>query len=180
MRAILTFASMEQVHAYKPLPDAQTYVRILNILGRDDDHVLSLTFKTVKLASIDNDYDAISYVWGPATPLKLVRIDEREFKVRENLWRFLNHCCDTSFRHEYHQNLWIDAVCINQNDAREKSQQVQSMRYIFAGARQVLCWLGDASEKSVTMSRQENYNISLAAVELQVKEDLLTCSTGSP
>lgn len=142
---------MDQVHAYQQLPDAQTYVRILNILGRDDDRVLSLTLKTVKLASVDNEYDAISYVWGPPNPLKLVRIDGREFQVRENIWRFLNYCCDTKFRFEHHRNLWIDAICINQDDAQEKSQQVQSMRYVFASARRVFCWLGDTSEKTVSI-----------------------------
>ena len=44
--------------------------------------------------------------------------------------------------------LWVDAVCINQNDASEKEQQIQIMAKIFALANRVVIWLGDATEDS--------------------------------
>ncbi|KAM6513796.1 hypothetical protein FALCPG4_015009 [Fusarium falciforme] len=39
-------------------------------------------------------------------------------------------------------NLWIDALCINQNDERERSQQVSMMDEIYSRASRVLIWLG--------------------------------------
>lgn len=39
--------------------------------------------------------------------------------------------------------IWIDAVCINQNDDEEKSVQVNRMGTIFAHATEVLSWLGN-------------------------------------
>jgi hypothetical protein len=37
----------------------------------------------------------------------------------------------------------VDAVCINQNDNNEKSQQVKRMGEIYANARRVLIWVGE-------------------------------------
>lgn len=40
--------------------------------------------------------------------------------------------------------IWIDAICINQEDRAEKGHQVQSMAKIFAKANCVIVWLGEA------------------------------------
>lgn len=42
--------------------------------------------------------------------------------------------------------LWIDAICINQQDLKEKSHQVASMASIFKDAWQVVVWLGSHKE----------------------------------
>jgi hypothetical protein len=44
------------------------------------------------------------------------------------------------------QVLWIDAICINQADNREKSQQVMLMADIYRNARTVQIWLGLETE----------------------------------
>jgi hypothetical protein len=41
------------------------------------------------------------------------------------------------------RRIWIDAVCINQQDLRERSQQVSIMRDIYRSARDVVVWLGE-------------------------------------
>lgn len=41
--------------------------------------------------------------------------------------------------------LWIDAVCIDQTDHREKSRQVAQMGDIYRDAERVLVWLGKLS-----------------------------------
>jgi hypothetical protein len=38
--------------------------------------------------------------------------------------------------------VWIDAICINQKDLDERSQQVSLMRKIFSHASNVVIWLG--------------------------------------
>lgn len=42
--------------------------------------------------------------------------------------------------------LWIDAICINQNDPVERSSQVRIMPKIFSNAVTLLVWLGDVSD----------------------------------
>jgi hypothetical protein len=38
--------------------------------------------------------------------------------------------------------LWIDQLCINQEDKMEKTQQIMLMRQIYSSAGRVLVWLG--------------------------------------
>jgi Heterokaryon incompatibility protein (HET) len=44
--------------------------------------------------------------------------------------------------------LWIDAVCINQADLAEKSQQVAIMGEIYGDAKDVIVWLGASADDS--------------------------------
>ncbi|KAK8115627.1 hypothetical protein PG984_012129 [Apiospora sp. TS-2023a] len=49
----------------------------------------------------------------------------------------------TYLRNEsYARNLWVDAICINQNDLDERSTQVAQMGAIYRTARRVISWLG--------------------------------------
>ena len=40
--------------------------------------------------------------------------------------------------------MWIDAICINQDDLAERSEQVSKMRTIYEGPEEVLVWLGSS------------------------------------
>jgi len=44
--------------------------------------------------------------------------------------------------------LWIDAICINQDEQGEKEQQVRCMAKIYAKASRVIVWLGEAADCS--------------------------------
>ncbi|KAK3333556.1 heterokaryon incompatibility protein-domain-containing protein [Cercophora scortea] len=44
---------------------------------------------------------------------------------------------------ECYMDFWIDALCINQRDLRERSAQVARMKDIYASASFLLIWLGD-------------------------------------
>lgn len=43
------------------------------------------------------------------------------------------------------RDLWIDAVCINQDDIEERGAQVQLMRRIYKNARSVVVYIGEAT-----------------------------------
>ena len=44
--------------------------------------------------------------------------------------------------------LWIDQICINQSDHKEKSHQVTLMQHIYHSARNTIAWLGVGSDGS--------------------------------
>ncbi|KAI1617118.1 heterokaryon incompatibility protein-domain-containing protein [Exophiala viscosa] len=46
--------------------------------------------------------------------------------------------------------LWVDALCINQNDSAEKSEQIPLMKEIYKHALRVIVWLGPSSEATET------------------------------
>jgi hypothetical protein len=96
----------------------------------------------------DLSYEALSYVWGPPpwdTEIMIRQTDEMYvLHVPQNLFSALQ-----ALRLQQHsRTLWIDAVCINQTDLEEKSDQVTKMGDIFRMASGVCIWLGEADEYS--------------------------------
>lgn len=49
--------------------------------------------------------------------------------------------------------LWIDAICIDQDDHEERSSQVAMMSLVYTGATQVCVWIGEDDDES-TMALQ--------------------------
>ncbi|KAK2061504.1 HET-domain-containing protein, partial [Colletotrichum caudatum] len=41
------------------------------------------------------------------------------------------------------RDVWVDAICINQEDSNERSHQVGIMQYIYATAIRVVVYLGE-------------------------------------
>ncbi|KAI1416461.1 HET-domain-containing protein [Hypoxylon sp. FL1857] len=59
--------------------------------------------------------------------------------------------CDSALRlllSKGHMSVWIDSICINQQDPRERSHQVSIMREIYSKASQVIVYLGPAANHS--------------------------------
>jgi hypothetical protein len=90
-------------------------------------------------------YEAISYAWGSDTPSATIEISDpvssTVLAMRPNVDTMLRH-----LRYEKKERrLWIDALCINQEDAKEKERQVQFMGKIYEEADSVIVWLGPTS-----------------------------------
>jgi hypothetical protein len=84
------------------------------------------------------EYNAISYTWGVENDLDILRIDCKPFAVRKNC-----HFTLRQVRQHWPKNyVWIDSICINQDDVREKSAQVKRMAQIYAEAKMVLICVG--------------------------------------
>lgn len=89
------------------------------------------------------DYLALSYVWGPQTPAHEIMVDGQPFSVGPNLHAALHQLRSCVMVREGFK-VWIDAICINQGDTSERSQQVTRMRDIYDKAWQVVSWLGSS------------------------------------
>jgi hypothetical protein len=93
------------------------------------------------------DYVALSYCWGPETPMRSIILSGESFPIRQNLHDALvlfRSCA----RIRQGFKLWIDAICINQADTAERNQQLSRMCDIYASAWQVVTWLGPARSDS--------------------------------
>lgn len=67
-----------------------------------------------------------------------ITLNAHPFLVHHNL-----HLCMLHLRSPtYPLTLWIDAVCINQDDTDESNQQVAIMSFIYSRAEKVIAWLG--------------------------------------
>jgi hypothetical protein len=89
----------------------------------------------------DEEYEALSYVWGqsPKSEDKVMDCGGHTIRIKPNLALALRRLRLP----DKERALWVDAICINQDDLREKSLQVSLMREIYANAQQVIIWLGD-------------------------------------
>ena len=84
------------------------------------------------------EYEALSYTWGSSDDAREVACDSGALEVTANL-----HAALERFRlSDETRVLWIDAICINQKDSEEKTQQVLKIPDIFSHAKRVLVWLG--------------------------------------
>lgn len=95
--------------------------------------------------SLDSDlhYEAVSYTWGEPVNEAEIIVNFVALPVRKNLWEALRHLRATERR-----TLWIDAVCINQQNVPERNAQVKMMRQIYERAQKVVIWLGIQSDES--------------------------------
>jgi hypothetical protein len=91
--------------------------------------------------SLDNNprYEALSYAWGVIDSFNLITVDHCPMRVRANLETALRH-----LRYERRDRiLWADAICINQEDDAERTQQVSQMAMIYSKASSTVIYLGD-------------------------------------
>ncbi|KAI1408238.1 heterokaryon incompatibility protein-domain-containing protein [Hypoxylon sp. FL1857] len=94
-------------------------------------------------------FEALSYTWGAPVFSHPIQINEVEFFVTENLDSALRHLRLTDAK----RYLWVDALCINQFDVKEKSVQVGRMFSIYKKACRVVAWnSGWTREKSTILS----------------------------
>ncbi|KAI6091562.1 HET-domain-containing protein [Hypoxylon rubiginosum] len=95
-------------------------------------------------------FEAISYTWldeegGDNTKTRSIFIGP--------FWDIIpiTANCDSALRlflSKGHRRVWIDSVCINQQDPHERTHQVSIMREIYSKASQVLVYLGLAANYS--------------------------------
>ena len=135
------------VFKYDPLPASagdSLITRLLVLLpDKDPSAKIRCELKQVCLKEKPS-YDAISYCWGDQTATQSILCNEDELEVTLNLDTALHRLRQSQTT----RTLWADAICINQTNAVERSQQVQIMRNIYEGAEKVLIWLGDSTRNS--------------------------------
>ncbi len=128
---------------YEPL-ELRLDIRIFTLQpARSWGDPIKCQLRVVSLDKIDGRYyEAVSYCWGDDEKSNVIELNQRPFYITDNLNDFLR------YRRDKNQSvtLWIDAICINQNDLEEKRKQVQLMRDIFLCSDRLTVWLGPPSE----------------------------------
>ncbi|TGO20359.1 hypothetical protein BPAE_0303g00030 [Botrytis paeoniae] len=129
---------MEGTQLYHTLEVSKKEVRLVTLLPGGFSEDIYCTLTTVSL--IDEPvYEALSYVWGNPTNKCDINLQGLSFPVTTNLESALRYL---RYR-DLPRVLWIDAICINQEDIPERNSQVQYMGTIYSKSSIVLAWLGE-------------------------------------
>lgn len=146
---------------YKPLDPSKLEIRVVTLKPGTGSAPIECTIRHVaRNAGCRPIYSALSYTWGPPDIVKMISLQGIKVQVRENLWQALYHLRSS----DKELRLWIDAICINQNDISERNEQVSRMGTIYGAAKEVLVWLGPEEGKShLAMAFIENMSSSRVA-----------------
>jgi hypothetical protein len=129
---------------YTPFQDPASEIRLLKIHSATEHARLVTSISSFPIAKAPR-YAAISYAWGLPLPVVPIFLNGTEVLVRQNcryaLWQ--------SYLHNTELLIWIDSICINQDDLEEKNVQVRIMGKIFRKASLVLASVGPHGDDSV-------------------------------
>jgi hypothetical protein len=123
---------------YEPLPDSDVpLVRLVELLpGKDCEPIIAV----LKVSKLNVEYEALSYCWGGGPVDSPITCNELQLHITHNL-----KCSLQDLRRpDSPRLLWIDAICINQDDITEREQQVGIMGDIYRNAQRTVVWLGEA------------------------------------
>jgi hypothetical protein len=99
---------------------------------------VQVSMSAVNLESAPS-YEAISYTWGSPNMSHRILINELPFYTTKSAFDVLRG--RSSFWRT--RVLWIDSICINQDDNDEKGKQIHLMREIYQNCSRVIVWLGN-------------------------------------
>lgn len=104
--------------------------------------------RTFSIESADlPTFQAASYAWGISVYTYSIDIAGETLPILDSLYPFLRHVLDEDSPRPGAW-WWIDSLCINQKDDKEKASQIPMMGIIFRAAKQTLVWLGEEADDS--------------------------------
>lgn len=139
-----TFTASFEPLNYQSLPVEERQVRLLRMVlnGNRDQNLLRFG---VGVGSLEHseDFNAVSYTWGNPARIQRLLIGNHTFMVTKNCHEALSQIYEQwEQRRLKSPCVWVDSICINQDDNAEKSLQVAMMGEIYSQAFQVLACVG--------------------------------------
>lgn len=122
-----------------PTKESGPSIRLMKLKGAAP-HVIN-TLEVFPLQKCP-EYKALSYCWGDAVSTLPLHIQCNALDFTLDITRNLHSALEHLQFGYPGQLLWIDAICINQQDEAERENQVAIMQDIYSRAEEVLIWLG--------------------------------------
>lgn len=143
---------MAHLPTYQQMSAVLREIRLLRIDeipppgGEDRD--LKCTMEHIILDSpSEKPYAAMSYCWGPIPKQTTITLDGHEVTVPQSAVHAMRNVIRTTG-----ERLWVDAICIDQQNLNEKGRQVAMMKDIYTHANEVRIWLGHLDNEDTAAS----------------------------
>ncbi|GIZ45640.1 hypothetical protein CKM354_000879800 [Cercospora kikuchii] len=138
-----TIPSAQYPSIYKPLPGPGHIRRLIVRPATCLNAPFECSIEVVPCHE-DAEYTALSYAWamqdGDSSLCRGLYVNSQNFAIRRNLFEALRRLRSD---HEI-LRIWIDAICIDQGNFDERSEQVSNMAAVYKNANRVVAWLGEA------------------------------------
>ncbi|KAI1750500.1 HET-domain-containing protein [Xylaria castorea] len=144
---------------FLPIDSSRGQVRLLQIAPGRVGETIRCSYH---VASVDENfpYHTLSYVWGEMDGNKTIIVEGTKADLTDNLFDAL-----TCIRHETEpRHLWVDALCINQQDGEEKTAQVNMMHRIYANCVQCNMWMGNIDAVAIGATKADALNAAKGAL----------------
>jgi hypothetical protein len=139
----LEFSPVEYIHAPLDLKQG-CCIRLIRLYSGRGDEKLFCEIVHVDLYDLPV-YEAISYTWADehdgCVPSKTLYCPQKILRITINCDKILRRICKPDFS----RIVWIDSVCIDQQNLKERNNQVSIMKRIYTSATQVLNYAGASS-----------------------------------
>lgn len=135
-------------------------IRILELAPGEGDSALCGSF-VIDDMQTPSEYEAVSHHWGDSSAGDVIHCDGCELMLTSSIGDALRR-----FRRPKSiRRLWIDSICINQENRTEKVAQVRQMSQIYRSAQATLIWLGEEDPYTRTAFSiiEQAYQASVAA-----------------
>ncbi|CAH0028295.1 unnamed protein product [Clonostachys rhizophaga] len=120
-----------------------------------DKEVIQCSFRETPLWRGCSDspqaYEALSYTWGEPRGTRPILCHGKTLLITPNCEQALLHLRGK----KEPRQLWVDAICINQNSTEEKNEQVSLMTLIYQCAVRTIIWLGQDTSKEISSLLRE-------------------------
>jgi hypothetical protein len=177
-------------YKFQRLPRNGRAIRLLELFPGSQSDPIRLSISQRRFTTKNfPEYEALSYTWGSEEDLIPVEVKAPKKCVLKEAFRHSKYAStETDLNHvswaiiDIGQNLyealshlrlertsrvlWVDAICINQQDVAEKGREVRNMGDIYRLAKCVLVWLGPASADSSLAVKTLSYLGSQVRLEL--------------
>ena len=138
---------MASVYNYRLLQPTVQEIRVLHINQHrnvSDRTPMRCKLKHISLQDVPVEpFLAVSYCWGSSKKRVPLFVDGQNVTIPQTAAIAIQKLSKGSS-----YPLWIDAVCIDQNNLQEKSQQVNMMKEVYSMAISVSIWLGSAERST--------------------------------
>ena len=124
-------------------------IRILTLFAGSGDDPLCGKLAEINVKYLDTEYyEPLSYVWGDPARTHSFSCDGKTLGLTQSL----NHALRQLRKADSDRKIWVDQICINQNDLVERGKQVRFMNRIYKCANHVLVWLGTDEKEVANMA----------------------------
>jgi hypothetical protein len=163
-------AAPKQSYIYQPLTSSH-HIRVAEIQPGIQPAPLNIKLREILLPSgrkqqCSDKYQTLSYEWGDGSRSNSLLCDGETLLITINLQAALQRLRSPTET----LILWIDSICIDQENLRERNFQVSLMPLIYKSATRVFMWIGEeTADTPIAMKKMDKLGSLLNLIEEKYK-----------